>query len=44
MILRFRDKNGLYHITAAEYIEVEDIYDSEIHNGKWVFRDAGKKD
>ena len=39
MILRFRDRNGINHVTAVDYIEIEDVTEGEIHDGKWIFKD-----
>lgn len=43
MIIRFKTPDG-DKIVDTDYIEIEGVFNGEVKNGKWVFRDAGKKD
>lgn len=37
MTLRFTDEKGRHKVVSAEKIELEDVYNCSVKNGRWTF-------
>ena len=39
MTIRFIDEEGKHRIVETTELEVEGVYDADVKDGKWVFKD-----